>query len=100
MQDYAERRSLRAELRALQKEERKRQERAVTEVVRSAQVVTPTSAFRNDCTLPSVHVAPCVASDSIVRSRVTQCYRRVGGCSVMPLRTWPVAQLFDSFFTQ
>ena len=38
VQDYAERRGLRSELRALQKEECKRQERAVTEVVRSAQV--------------------------------------------------------------
>ena len=37
-QDYSERRSLRAELRQLQKEERKRQERAVTEVIRGAQV--------------------------------------------------------------
>ena len=41
-QDYSERRSLRAELRQLQKEERKRQDRAVTEVIRAAQVVCAT----------------------------------------------------------
>lgn len=41
-QDYSERRGLRAELRQLQKEERKRQDRAVTEVIRAAQVVCAT----------------------------------------------------------
>lgn len=41
-QEYSERRSLRAELRQLQKEERKRQDRAVTEVIRAAQVVCAT----------------------------------------------------------
>ncbi len=41
-QDYAERRSLRGELRALQKEERQRQQRAVDEVMKKAAVVCAT----------------------------------------------------------
>ncbi|KAK9915598.1 hypothetical protein WJX75_001370 [Coccomyxa subellipsoidea] len=40
--DYAERRSLRGELRALQKEERQRQQRAVDEVLKKAAVVCAT----------------------------------------------------------
>lgn len=42
VQDYAERRSLRGELRALQKEERQRQQRAVDEVMKKAAVVCAT----------------------------------------------------------
>jgi superfamily I DNA and/or RNA helicase len=41
-QDYAERRALRGELRALQKEERQRQQRAVGEVLARAAVVATT----------------------------------------------------------
>lgn len=54
IQDYTERRSLRTELRALQKEERKRQERAVTEVIRNAQVKSPSPI--TECTLPRLHL--------------------------------------------
>lgn len=42
VQDYAERRALRGELRALQREERQRQQRAVAEVLQRAAVVCAT----------------------------------------------------------
>jgi superfamily I DNA and/or RNA helicase len=42
MQDYAQRRAIRGELRALQKEERQRQQKAVDEVLQRAAVVCTT----------------------------------------------------------
>lgn len=42
MQDYAERRALRSELRALSKEEKQRQQKAVQEVLKHAKVVCAT----------------------------------------------------------
>jgi len=44
LQDYAERRSLRGEIKALAKEERQRQQKAVQEVLQNARVVCSTLA--------------------------------------------------------